>query len=160
LLNATFGNAAELIITIFAIRAGLLEMVKASITGSIVGNILLVLGFSVLMGGARYRTQMFNARAAGAHATMLVMAVIGLMVPALFVYTLPGHPTSADDARVEALSLWVAAILIGVYIAGLAFSLITHRDVFGEVEENAPAEAAWPLSSCRRRSISSRVGAS
>ena len=101
LLNATFGNAAELIITLFAIKRGLLEMVKASITGSIVGNVLLVLGLSVLLGGFKFRTQNFNARGAGAHATMLVMAVIGLMVPALFLYSTPstsacGSPASSS----------------------------------------------------------------
>lgn len=143
LLNATFGNAAELIITLFAIRQGLLEMVKASITGSIIGNILLVLGLSVLAGGCKYRTQTFNARAAGTHATMLVMAVIGLMVPALFVHATPGMSPGADNPRVEHLSLFVAAVLIAVYIAGLVFSLVTHKDLFGAVDEEAAHHATW-----------------
>ena len=144
LLNATFGNAAELIITLFAIKRGLLEMVKASITGSIVGNVLLVLGLSVLLGGFKFRTQNLDARGAGAHATMLVMAVIGLMVPALFLYSTP-QPIGADNPHVEYLSLWVAGILIGVYIAGLAFSLITHRDLFGAVAEAEEHHPEWSL---------------
>jgi len=145
LLNATFGNAAELIITLFAIQRGLLEMVKASITGSIIGNILLVLGLSVLAGGCRYRSQSFNARAAGTHATMLVMAVIGLVVPALFVHAVPGMSPQADNPHVEGLSLAVAAILIGVYVAGLVFSLVTHKDLFGAVDEGAAHPPSWSI---------------
>ncbi|HEX2998752.1 MAG TPA: calcium/proton exchanger [Armatimonadota bacterium] len=143
LLNATFGNAAELIITIFAIRQGLLEVVKASITGSIIGNILLVLGLSVLAGGTRYRTQKFNSRAAGNHATRLIMAVIGLLVPALFVHASPGLNPSAENTPVEFLSLSVAAILILVYLAGLAFSFITHKDLFGETEAGEEPSSVW-----------------
>lgn len=145
LLNATFGNAAELIITLFAVRQGLLEMVKASITGSIIGNILLVLGAAVIAGGMRFRTQTFNARAAGTHATMLVMAVIGLMVPALFVYATPGIGTGPENPAVERLSLAVAAILITAYLAGLWFSLKTHKDLVGTVDESGPGQAEWSV---------------
>src|SRR4051794_25038213 len=84
LLNATFGNAAELIIALIALRAGLYDVVKASITGSIIGNVLLVLGLSVLVGGVKYETQTFNRTAAGVGATLLALSAIGLVVPAIF----------------------------------------------------------------------------
>ncbi|HET8629049.1 MAG TPA: cation transporter, partial [Thermomicrobiales bacterium] len=88
LLNATFGNATELIIAIFALQAGLLEVVKASITGSIVGNLLFVLGLALLFGGFRRERQLFNRTAAGASAAQLTLAAIGLLIPAAFLYTL------------------------------------------------------------------------
>ena len=87
LLNATLGNAAELIITLFAIRAGLLDLVKASITGSILGNILLVLGFSVLLGGIKNGRQTFSRRHASMNATQLILAVLALIIPSLFFYS-------------------------------------------------------------------------
>ena len=96
ILNATFGNIAELIIAFFALQAGLIEVVKASLTGSIIGNLLLVLGASVLVGGLRHGTQTFSAKIAGSNAALLVVAVIGLFVPAVFAFTTsasgPGHP--------------------------------------------------------------------
>src|SRR3712207_2493479 len=94
ILNATFGNVAELIIAFFALRAGLLDVVKASITGSIIGNLLLVLGASLLVGGLRHGLQNFNARVAGLDATLLVLAVIGLFIPAVFAIT---GPTGARE---------------------------------------------------------------
>src|SRR6187402_1152358 len=87
ILNATFGNIAELIIAFFALQAGLIDVVKASLTGSIIGNLLLVLGASVLVGGLRHGTQTFSERVAGANAALLVVAVIGLFVPAVFAFT-------------------------------------------------------------------------
>src|SRR6476469_5056540 len=84
ILNATFGNIAELIIAFFALQAGLIDVVKASLTGSIIGNLLLVLGASVLVGGLRHGTQRFSQRIAGANAALLTVAVIGLFVPAVF----------------------------------------------------------------------------
>jgi Ca2+:H+ antiporter len=140
LLNATFGNAAELIITLFAIQRGLLDVVKASITGSIVGNILLVLGAAVFLGGLRHRRQTFNQVAAGMHSNMLVLAVTALMVPALFFHTHPGPLTADESGRAELLSLWVAGILILVYLAGLLFSLVTHQQFFttGEGDDAVP----------------------
>src|ERR687894_295828 len=84
LLNATFGNAAELIIAIVALRAGLFDLVKASITGSIIGNVLLVFGLSALVGGMKYETQRFNRTAAGLGSTLLVLSAVGLVVPAVF----------------------------------------------------------------------------
>jgi len=87
ILNATFGNIAELIIAFFALQAGLVEVVKASLTGSIIGNLLLVLGASVLIGGLRNGTQTFSQRVAGSNASLLVVALIGLFVPAVFAVT-------------------------------------------------------------------------
>ena len=87
ILNATFGNIAELIIAFFALQAGLIEVVKASITGSIIGNLLLVLGASVLVGGLRHGTQTFSQRIAGSNAALLVVAAIGLFVPAIFAFS-------------------------------------------------------------------------
>lgn len=130
LLNATFGNAAELIITVFALRAGLYEVVKASITGSIIGNLLLVLGLSMLLGGFKYKSQKFNRAAAGMHTSMLLMAVTGLIIPAVFLQT---HTNPAA----EPFSLAVAAVLMLVYILSLIFSLHTHKDVFRPSQEHS-----------------------
>ena len=130
LLNATFGNAAELIITIFALKAGLVEVVKASITGSIIGNLLLVLGLSMLVGGFKYKTQKFNRAAAGMHTSMLLMAVTGLIIPAVFLNT---HANPAA----EPLSLGDAAVLMLVYLLSLLFSLHTHKDVFRPSQEHS-----------------------
>ena len=115
LLNATLGNAAELIITIVAIRAGLLELVKASITGSILGNLLLVLGFSFVVGGIRHGRQVFDKRNASRNAILLVLAVLAMLIPSLFSHSI-GTDTSP---KVEALSLGVAAIMIILYLLGL-----------------------------------------
>jgi Ca2+:H+ antiporter len=118
LLNATLGNAAELIITIFAIRAGLLELVKASITGSILGNILLVMGFSLLAGGLRNGLQSFDRDMAGQNATMMSLSVAALAIPAVF-----GHAIDAVNHRaVETLSLGVAAAMIVIYILSLVYT--------------------------------------
>jgi Ca2+:H+ antiporter len=115
LLNATLGNAAELIITIVAVRAGLLELVKASITGSILGNLLLVLGFSMVIGGARHGLQTFNQRSAGRNAILLVLAVVALLVPSLWSHSIG----SQSSPKVEALSLGVALVMIVLYGLGL-----------------------------------------
>jgi Ca2+:H+ antiporter len=121
LLNATLGNAAELIITIFAIRGGLLELVKASITGSILGNILLILGMSLLLGGWRHGIQRFDRETAGQNATMMSLAIIALAIPAVF-----GHAMDAvDHQATEMLSLGVAAVMIIIYALSLAYSFIT-----------------------------------
>src|SRR4030066_206408 len=111
LLNATLGNAAELIITIVAIREGLLELVKASITGSILGNVLLVLGMAMVVGGARHGVQTFERRPARRNAILLVLAVLALLIPSILSHYL-GQPNAL---RVEALSLGVAAVMIGLY---------------------------------------------
>jgi Ca2+:H+ antiporter len=117
LLNATLGNAAELIITIVAIREGLLELVKASITGSILGNILLVMGMSMLAGGLRNGIQTFNSRHASRSAILLVLSVIALLIPSV----LSSSIGAQGSIKVETLSLGVAAIMIVLYVAGLLF---------------------------------------
>lgn len=119
LLNATLGNAAELIITLVAVRAGLLELVKASITGSILGNILLVLGFSMVVGGLKNGTQRFNQRVSGQHAILLALSIVALVIPSLFSHSI-GPETSLE---VEALSLGVAGVMIVLYALGLLYSL-------------------------------------
>jgi Ca2+:H+ antiporter len=121
LLNATLGNAAELIITIFAIREGLLELVKASITGSILGNILLVLGVSVLLGGLRNKTQHFERSEAGLNATMMTLAIIALIIPSIF-----GHAIEVKDHdAVEWLSLGVAGVMIVIYVLSLVYAFVS-----------------------------------
>jgi Ca2+:H+ antiporter len=127
LLNATFGNAAELIIAIVALRSGLHDLVKASITGSIIGNILLVFGLSALYGGAKYQTQRFNATAASLGATMLVLSAIGLVVPTVFHEILVA---SGDTASERTLSLEIAIVLMATYLLGLLFTLRTHRHLY------------------------------
>jgi Ca2+:H+ antiporter len=115
LLNATLGNAAELIITIVAVRAGLLELVKASITGSILGNLLLVLGASMVAGGLRHGTQTFDRRNASRNAILLVLAVVALVLPSVF-----SHYIGVEGSmEVEALSIGVAIIMIVLYALGL-----------------------------------------
>ena len=126
LLNATFGNAAELIIAIVALRAGLYDLVKASITGSIIGNVLLVFGLSALVGGLKYETQKFNRTAAGLGGTLLVLSAVGLVVPALF-HGLVGDSAPAAERN---LSLEIAIVLMVTYIASLFFTLKTHRHLY------------------------------
>jgi Ca2+:H+ antiporter len=109
LMNATLGNAAELIIGIFALRAGLIELVKASLTGSIIGNLLLILGLSMFVGGLRNETQKFNRQAAGMNVALLVLAAVGLVVPALFDFT---HPRGALVVATVFVA-WLSEILVG-----------------------------------------------
>jgi Ca2+:H+ antiporter len=139
LLNATFGNATELIIAVVAVLNGEVDIVRASLTGSIIGNLLLVLGLSALLGGLKYKEQKFSKDAAGTHGSMMTIAVISLLVPAIFVRSVP-H-LHEGDIRIENLSLWVAGVLIVLYIGGLVFSLRTHESIFrsGEEEEAEPA---------------------
>ncbi|HUI87383.1 MAG TPA: calcium/proton exchanger [Anaerolineales bacterium] len=115
LLNATFGNAAELIITIAAVRAGLTELVKASISGSIIGNLLFVLGASMLAGGLRHGMQTFNKRRASRNAILLVLAVVALIIPSAWSQAIGAQ----GDPKVEALSLGVAIIMLLLYALGL-----------------------------------------
>jgi Ca2+:H+ antiporter len=126
LLNATFGNVAELIIAIFLILEGEAQIVKASLTGSILGNLLLVLGVSFVVGGLRKREQRFNAEAAGVHAASLTLAVVGLLMPALFVLTTGAH----SFVQREIVSGVVAATLILMYVLALLFMLVTHVELF------------------------------
>jgi Ca2+:H+ antiporter len=138
LLNVTFGNAPELIIALFALEAGLQEVVKASIIGSILGNILLVMGAAMLAGGLTggRRVQRFDRTAANVQSLMLFLAVAAMVLPAIFELVegqgLPGIDQERVnfDSTVEDLSLAVAIVLIGTYLCGLLFSLRTHRELF------------------------------
>jgi len=136
LLNATFGNATELIIGLFALHEGLIPLVRASIVGSIIGNLLLVLGASILAGGIKHKIQTFNQDQAESHAINLLLATLSLAVPAIFAmhYNQPNNPANPD---VEHLSLWVSGILLVVYLASLWFSLRTHESLFRDCEAEA-----------------------
>jgi len=146
LLNVTFGNAPELIIALFALGQGLHEVVKASIVGSIIGNILLVLGAAMLAGGWKREKQLFSKTSAGIQTSMLLLAAAALIMPAIFELVegkgLPGPGAEIVDygGTVEHLSLAVAAVLIVTYVAGLFFSLKTHRDLFNPEYED---EGTW-----------------
>ncbi len=131
LVNATFGNVTELIIAVFLILDDRIEMVKASLTGSIIGNLLLVLGLSLFVGGLKHDRQSFNARSASVHATSLALAVTGLLMPALF--SLGTHATFAQR---EVVSGVVAGVLILMYIAALVFTLVTHEHLFRTPRED------------------------
>jgi Ca2+:H+ antiporter len=145
LLNVTFGNFPELVIAFFALLEGLQEVVKASIIGSIIGNILLVLGASMFIGGLRRDSQTFSRTAANAQSAMLMLALAALVMPAVYELVvgrgLPS-PVAEDinyDSKVEQLSFAVAIVLIGSYVAGLIFSLRTHRSLFNPPYEEAAA---------------------
>jgi len=150
LLNATFGNAAELIIAVFALQAGLYGVVKASITGSIIGNLLLVLGASMVAGGLKFKTQSFNAMAAGMNSTLLLLSTAGLVVPALFYYLLVSHNVTAGEVLALDLdvSLYVAIVLFVTYILSLVFSLQTHKHLYDstDYEDGGGAEFENPWS--------------
>ena len=126
LLNVTFGNAAEIIIAVVAISAGLLDLVKASITGAIIGNILLILGLSVIAGGFRYKEQTFSRENIGIQSSMLFLAIIGLAVPTILASTI----LSPLENQVQILSDALAVILLIVYILGIVFTFITHKHLF------------------------------
>jgi Ca2+:H+ antiporter len=127
LLNATFGNAAELIISLVALSKGLTGVVKASITGSIIGNVLLVMGVSILAGGIKFREQRFNQTAARTSTTTLTLAAVALAIPTVF------HVTAAggwDHTTEEKLSLAIAIVLFASYACMLAFELVTHKQLY------------------------------
>jgi len=126
LLNATFGNATELIIGLSALRAGLHDVVKASIVGSIVGNILLVLGLAMLAGGLRHREQQYNISGARSQATLLTLATIALILPAAYNAVI----TPRNPQGLQSLSLYISLILLLVYGLFLVYSLITHKSLF------------------------------
>jgi Ca2+:H+ antiporter len=126
-LNATFGNAAELIIAIFLIKEGLFDIVKASLTGAIIGNLLLVLGASALAGGLKYKEQKFNQHLAGQNATLMLLGVIALFIPAIFVKT---EHISTENTM--SISIIVAAFLIVSYIGWLFYSMFTHKSMLEE----------------------------
>ncbi len=146
LLNATLGNAAELMITLFAIQAGLLDLAKASIIGSILGNVLLVLGFSTLLGGAKNGIQRFDRRHAGHNATQLMMAVLALVIPSLFFFS-----NKEAQGPVEWLSLGTAFTMLLIYVLGLFFALRVLQAAEPGIENEIKAEhrGGWSL----RRSV-------
>lgn len=138
-LSATFGNATELIIGIFALRAGLVEVVKASITGSIIGNLLLVLGMAIFFGGIKFKKQEFNRTAVLASASTLLLSAIALIIPAIFLQTAPG----IGDGVIEKLSVAVAILMILAYAASLFFTLKTHKHLY--TEEVGKFEPNWSI---------------
>jgi Ca2+:H+ antiporter len=134
LLNVTFGNAAEIIIAIVAINAGLLDLVKASISGAILGNILLIFGLSILAGGFKYKEQFFNRENTGLQASMLFLAIIGLAVPTVLANTVNledgGSVNVENQVSIQILSDILAFLLLAVYIAGIIFTFFTHQQIF------------------------------
>ena len=122
MVNATFGNAVELFIAIFALRHGLLDLVKASIIGSIIINVLLLIGLAMVFGGLKYKEQRFNKDAAGLASTMLIIVVVGLALPSLY--------NMIEDRPAEAMSVTVSVILGTIYVLSLVYMLVTHRHLF------------------------------
>jgi Ca2+:H+ antiporter len=157
LLNVTFGNAPEIIIAFFALREGLQEVVKASLVGSILGNILLVMGAAMLVGGLKRERQRFDRTAANVQSTMLLLACVALIMPAIFELVIGGTlPNPSAESKqfpddLEKLSFGVAIVLMLTYVAGLTFSLRTHRDLFNPAhgQEDHVGDDAWTV----RRSV-------
>jgi Ca2+:H+ antiporter len=156
LLNATLGNAAELIITLVAIQAGLLDLVKASITGSILGNLLLVMGFAMFIGGRKHGLQTFDRRQSGNNAILLTLSVLALVIPSLFGHAILGSTASlvedshAFSVSVEALSIGVAIIMIILYVLGLIYSLNQlnkpdDKAVLTYSTEQVPHKKVWSV---------------
>ena len=141
ILNATFGNATELIIGIFALRAGLLEVVRASITGSIIGNLLLVSGMAIFFGGLKFKKQEFNRTASMAGASTLFLSVIALIIPAIFLQTAPG----IDGGVIEKLSIIVSILMMAVYLASLLFALKTHAHLYTEEVGKFEEKSKWSV---------------
>ena len=130
ILNATFGNATELIIAIFALRAGHVEVVKASLSGSIIGNVLLVLGLSIVAGGIGREKQTFSRAAAGTNTTMLFVAVAALVMPAVYEVSVLGGLHHEQAPVLLELSLWTSGVLIAIYAVSFIFVLHTHQRIF------------------------------
>ncbi len=156
LLNATFGNAAELIIALVALSRGYPNVVKASLTGSIIGNVLLVLGFAIFAGGLRRHRQTFDRAAAGVGSTLLVLAAIGFVVPAVFHHlgelAVLGRQVTAEHelALERGLSIEISIVLLIAYAASLVFSLRTHKHLFaGPSHDDAHDATARPESPWR-----------
>ena len=138
LLNAVFGNATELIIALVALKAGLVDIVKASITGTIISNLLLVMGLSMLLGGLRYKEQEFKPIVARVNGSSMTLAVTAIILPTMVIYTSNG----VEDIAIRNLSITVAVILMVVYALTLLFSLKTHSYLYEvglvELEGGAP----------------------
>jgi Ca2+:H+ antiporter len=155
LLNVTFGNAPELIIAFFALQKGLQEVVKASLVGSILGNILLVMGAAMLIGGLGRERQKFDRTAASSQSVMLLLACVALIMPAIFELVIGGSlPSPTDESKrfpsdLEVMSVGVAIVLLFSYVAGLFFSLRTHKDLFNPPHEEEEGHEPWSV----RRSV-------
>ena len=150
LLNVTFGNAAEIIIGVVSINAGLLDLVKASITGAILGNILLIFGLSIIAGGLKYKEQSFNKQNTGVQSSMLFLAVIGLAVPTVLAATTLKPVDMNNQIKIEFLSDSVAFLLLAVYIAGIIFTVFTHKHLFFA---QPPVEAETEMEGQKRLSL-------
>lgn len=129
LLNATFGNATELIIAFVAMKEGIFDVVKASLAGSVIGNILLVLGMSMLVGGLKFKTQEFNRHSMNITASMLLFSVLGLAIPAIFTHTMPEESLTT---QYEGLSVIIAVLMLLIYGMQFVFSFVTHRSLYEE----------------------------
>jgi Ca2+:H+ antiporter len=164
LLNATFGNAAELIIALFALSKGLDGVVKASITGSIIGNILLVLGLSFFAGGVKFRQQKFNRTAASINATALTLAAIALVIPTVFHQAAGVVPVAQGGwtpVKEQSLSLAIAIVLILTYAVTLVFALVTHRELFvGEQSHDVLAEVGKERTEAEEHGVGWSIGKS
>lgn len=130
LLNVTFGNAAEIIISVVAINAGLIELVKASITGSILGNIMLIFGLSLIAGGVKHKEQIFNRENAGLQSSLIFLAIIGLAIPTILSTTVLKPIDLVSQLKLQILSDVLAIVLICVYVAGILFTFFTHKHLF------------------------------
>jgi Ca2+:H+ antiporter len=128
ILNATVGNVGEIIICVFALKAGLVDLVKASLTGSIIGNVLLVCGASLIVGGARHGIQRFDPRTAGMNAVQLVLATIGLVVPGVFAHSVGGEHVAANFWPIENVTIGIAALLLGLYGLSVVYDLTRPLD--------------------------------
>jgi Ca2+:H+ antiporter len=129
LVSATFGNIIELIIAIIALKHGLVDVVKGSIIGSIIGNILFLVGLAVLFGGIKFKHQRFNSETAGISSTMLIIAIAGLAIPTIYGWL------SSEGHQLQLLSDSVAIVMAVIYILGLVFSLVTHKELFDAADE-------------------------
>jgi Ca2+:H+ antiporter len=159
LLNATFGNAAELIIALVALQRGLYDVVKASLTGSIIGNILLVLGIACFAGGIKRERQVFDRSAAAVGSTLLGLATIGLIVPAMFHFVAEGavsrgRLTATGELALErTLSLEISIVLFAAYVLSLIFSLHTHRHLYAGQSHSGAHEVTGARVSARRELV-------
>ena len=145
LLNVSFGNAAELILALFVLRAGEVTVAKAQITGSLIGNSLLGLGLGATFGGLKFSTQKFDIKKVGVLSSLLILVVFALLIPAMFDYTERGIKHVVDPTNLdERMSLGVAVLLILIYVANLVYTLVTHRDTFADADEH-DAPAGRPL---------------
>lgn len=141
-LNGTFGNATELIISFFALKKGLFDIVKSSIAGAVIGNVLLVVGASMLAGGLKYKTQKFNVKVSEVSSSMLLFAVLGLCIPALFTHTVD---STLLNTRYEGLSIFVAVVMLIIYVLSLIFSFSTHKDIYSSEAAEDEGSPKWSL---------------